>query len=107
MVSSTRRTAGCGPACPVVWQGRVGDHFPYADSDLTLLWTDFWLTITSPLSWTKTQRDEVPRPQLSRHAKKGLAEFFSVHNGAATRHSPFELHTRRPLFSSNRRQSFQ
>ena len=31
MVSSTRRTAGCGPACPVVWQGRVGDHFPYAD----------------------------------------------------------------------------
>ena len=32
MVSSTRRTAGCGPACPVVWQGRVGDHSPYADS---------------------------------------------------------------------------
>src|SRR5258707_15444245 len=31
MVSSTRRTAGCGPACPVVWQGRVGDHSPYAD----------------------------------------------------------------------------
>jgi hypothetical protein len=20
-----------GPACPVVWQGRVGDHSPYAD----------------------------------------------------------------------------
>jgi len=31
MVSSTRRTAGCGPACPVVWQGRVGDRSPYAD----------------------------------------------------------------------------
>jgi len=31
MVSATRRTAGCGPACPVVWQGRVGDHSPYAD----------------------------------------------------------------------------
>ena len=31
MVSPTRRTAGCGPACPVVWQGRVGDHSPYAD----------------------------------------------------------------------------
>jgi hypothetical protein len=31
MGSSTRRTAGCGPACPVVWQGRVGDHSPYAD----------------------------------------------------------------------------
>jgi len=31
MASSTRRTAGCGPACPVVWQGRVGDHSPYAD----------------------------------------------------------------------------
>jgi len=31
MVSSTRRTAGCGPACPVVRKGRVGDHFPYAD----------------------------------------------------------------------------
>ena len=30
--SLTRRTAGCGPACPVVWQGRVGDHSPYADS---------------------------------------------------------------------------
>jgi len=39
MVSSTRRTAGCGPACPVVWQGRVGDHSPYADS--TLYWLSF------------------------------------------------------------------
>jgi hypothetical protein len=36
MVSSTRRTAGCGPACPVVWQGRVGDHSPYADLSLFL-----------------------------------------------------------------------
>jgi hypothetical protein len=25
------RTAVCGPACTVVWQGRVGDHSPYAD----------------------------------------------------------------------------
>jgi len=25
------RTAGCGPACPVVWQGRRGDSPPYAD----------------------------------------------------------------------------
>jgi len=37
MVSSTRRTAGCGPACPVVWQGRVGDHSPYADLGAPLL----------------------------------------------------------------------
>src|SRR6516225_9475404 len=27
----TYRTAVCGPACTVVWQGRVGDHSPYAD----------------------------------------------------------------------------
>jgi len=32
MDSLTRRTAGCGPACPVVWQGRAGDRSPYADS---------------------------------------------------------------------------
>jgi hypothetical protein len=25
------RSAGCGPACPVVWQGRRGDPSPYAD----------------------------------------------------------------------------
>src|SRR5271165_6395232 len=25
------RTAGCGPACPVVWQGRRGDSPHYAD----------------------------------------------------------------------------
>jgi hypothetical protein len=31
MVSSTRRTAGCGPACPVVWEGRTGDRLPYPD----------------------------------------------------------------------------
>ena len=31
--SLIRRTAGCGPACPVVWQGRRGDPFPYADSN--------------------------------------------------------------------------
>ena len=29
--SSTRRTAVCGPACTVVWQGRTGDRPPYAD----------------------------------------------------------------------------
>ena len=31
MVSSTRRTAGCGPACPVVWEGRTGNRLPYPD----------------------------------------------------------------------------
>src|SRR6267143_1268356 len=31
LVSSTRRTAGCGPACPVVWEGRTGDRLPYHD----------------------------------------------------------------------------
>src|ERR1700682_4036951 len=30
-LSLIRRTAGCGPACPVVWQGRRGDPSPYAD----------------------------------------------------------------------------
>ena len=28
------RTAGCGPACTVLWQGRAGDHSPYADSPI-------------------------------------------------------------------------
>jgi hypothetical protein len=31
LLTSTPRTAGCGPACPVVWQGRRGDSPPYAD----------------------------------------------------------------------------
>jgi hypothetical protein len=30
-VGSTRRTDGCGPACPVVWQGAMGNRAPYAD----------------------------------------------------------------------------
>src|SRR5271157_4134081 len=30
-LSLTRRTAGCGPACPLVWQGKRGDSLPYAD----------------------------------------------------------------------------
>ena len=30
-ISSTRRTAGCGPACPMVWQRRAGARSPYAD----------------------------------------------------------------------------
>ena len=29
--SSTRRTAVCGPACTVVWEGRTGDCPPYPD----------------------------------------------------------------------------
>ena len=29
--SLIRRTAVCGPACTVVWQGRRGDPSPYAD----------------------------------------------------------------------------
>jgi hypothetical protein len=32
LLTSTSRTAGCGPACPVVWQGRRGDSPPYADA---------------------------------------------------------------------------
>jgi hypothetical protein len=31
--SLTCRTARCGPACPVVWQGRVSDHSPCVSSD--------------------------------------------------------------------------
>src|SRR5271166_6125068 len=30
-VGLTYRTAGCGPACPVVWEGSAGDRPPYAD----------------------------------------------------------------------------
>src|SRR5882762_3253913 len=30
-LSLIRRTAVCGPACTVVWQGRKGDLPPYAD----------------------------------------------------------------------------
>jgi hypothetical protein len=30
-LTSTSRTAGCGPACPVVWQGRAVYRSPYAD----------------------------------------------------------------------------
>jgi hypothetical protein len=37
-VTSTDRTAGCGPACPVVWQGKTGDaRLPYADSPRGLM----------------------------------------------------------------------
>src|SRR6516225_10934048 len=32
-VSLIRRTAVCGPACTVVWQGRRGDPLPYAASE--------------------------------------------------------------------------
>src|SRR5713101_8078837 len=28
----TRRTAGCGPACPVVWEGRSCEALPYPNS---------------------------------------------------------------------------
>ena len=31
MIDSTRLTAGCAPACPVVWQGRAGERVSYAD----------------------------------------------------------------------------
>ena len=37
MVSSTRRTAGCGPACPVVWEGRTGNRLPYPDRKVNAL----------------------------------------------------------------------
>src|SRR5208283_2240396 len=33
--SSTRRTAVCGPACTVVWEGRTGDCPPYPDCGLS------------------------------------------------------------------------
>jgi hypothetical protein len=33
-VAQPDRTAVCGPACTVVWQGRAGDRSPYADWNL-------------------------------------------------------------------------
>ena len=33
-LSSTRRTAVCGPACTVVWEGRTSDRPPYPDCRL-------------------------------------------------------------------------
>src|SRR6516225_5128428 len=38
-VSLIRRTAVCGPACTVVWQGRRGDPLPYAASVRCILLT--------------------------------------------------------------------
>ncbi|MGA8442859.1 MAG: hypothetical protein WB714_31890, partial [Candidatus Sulfotelmatobacter sp.] len=35
-LSLIRRTAVCGPACTVVWQGRRGDPSPYADYPVIL-----------------------------------------------------------------------
>src|SRR3974377_2274578 len=35
-LAQSDRTAGCGPARPVVWQGRRGDSPPYADSSYEL-----------------------------------------------------------------------
>ena len=31
VLSSTRRTAVCEPACTVVWEGKTGDCPPYPD----------------------------------------------------------------------------
>src|SRR6266853_3687805 len=36
----TRRTAGCGPACPVVWEGRSCEASPYPDQPKTLSRTE-------------------------------------------------------------------
>jgi len=30
---SSRRTAACGPACTVVWEGRAGDCSPFSDQE--------------------------------------------------------------------------
>jgi hypothetical protein len=59
MVSSTRRTAGCGPACPVVWQGRVGDHFPYADWEKSLVRVE--LFVASPFVFLNLFNREIQR----------------------------------------------
>lgn len=46
---SIRRTAVCGPPCTVVWQGRVGDHSPYADPiRLHFLRTKIWHQLEGP-----------------------------------------------------------
>lgn len=37
-LDSTRRTAGSGSACPVVWQGRAGNRDSYADISNGLLY---------------------------------------------------------------------
>jgi hypothetical protein len=35
--SLIRRTAVCGPACTVVWEGRTGDCLPYPDLPQAIL----------------------------------------------------------------------
>ena len=42
-------TARCGPACRVVWQGRVGDHSPYANLTNAVFGEGIRMTIRAAL----------------------------------------------------------
>src|SRR6266536_3155223 len=41
LLTSTSRTARCGPACRVVWEGRAGDCSPYPDWQIPLTGAHF------------------------------------------------------------------
>src|SRR5215472_17916091 len=82
MVSSTRRTAGCGPACPVVWQGRVGDHSPYADSKKVSKKRHQDDACTSARTYGNTQRPAaLLRSSRNRRAALVITWFFRLQPG--------------------------
>ncbi len=53
LLTSTPRTAGCGPACPLVWQGRRGDSPPYADRVLKLAGQPIRVADPTPMRTTR------------------------------------------------------
>ena len=49
----TRRTAGCGPACPVVWEGRSCEASPYPDQNASRVSSE-WIEASSQYAWRST-----------------------------------------------------
>ena len=87
-IDSTRRTAGCGPARPVVWQGRAGNRAPYAASAPRL----------SPLTHRAPARGARGSAAISRRARvRARADISRCRDRCRGRHRrPASPHTGPP-----------
>src|SRR6202050_4194923 len=64
----TRRTAGCGPACPVVWEGRSREASPYPNQNASRVSSE-WIEASSQYAWRRSAT--VQRVQLCSAGRSG------------------------------------
>jgi hypothetical protein len=90
LLTSTSRTARCGPACRVVWQGRRGKPPPYADYgmhekqlEVEVLFTSRWREVIAKR--TGVARDAGSEGSVDKYASRSTRTGYEARSALKKR----------------------